>query len=101
MGFGLPALSIRWRLTLWYGLVLAVALAAFAAAVYFTQRHHALQRVEKERQVELFAPMRANELPPLNLLDDPPLLAPCGGISGREAVSLQRAAEGRARHSCD
>jgi heavy metal sensor kinase len=47
------ALSIRWRLTLWYGLVLAVALAAFAAAVYFTQRHHALQRVDQGLSEEL------------------------------------------------
>src|SRR5438874_10646227 len=47
------ALSIRWRLTLWYGLVLAVALATFAAAVYFTQRHHALQRVDQGLSEEL------------------------------------------------
>ena len=41
------ALSIRWRLTLWYGAVLAVALALFGAAVYFTQRHQALERIDQ------------------------------------------------------
>jgi DNA segregation ATPase FtsK/SpoIIIE, S-DNA-T family len=30
------------------------------------------ERVEKERQVPLFDPPKAGELPPLNLLDDPP-----------------------------
>jgi S-DNA-T family DNA segregation ATPase FtsK/SpoIIIE len=29
-------------------------------------------RVERERQVPLFDPPKANELPPLKLLDDPP-----------------------------
>ncbi len=32
-------LSIRWHLTLWYGAVLAAALAVFGAAVYLMMRH--------------------------------------------------------------
>jgi len=32
----LPRLSIRWRLTLWYGAILALLLAGFSAAVYYS-----------------------------------------------------------------
>jgi two-component system heavy metal sensor histidine kinase CusS len=46
-------LSIRWRLTLWYGAVLAVVLTAFGTAVYFTQRHHALRRLDRALSEEL------------------------------------------------
>ncbi len=46
-------MSVRWRLTLWYGAVLAVALAAFGAAVCFAQRHHALGRVDQGLAEEL------------------------------------------------
>jgi two-component system, OmpR family, heavy metal sensor histidine kinase CusS len=35
-------LSIRWRLTLWYGAVLSVTLAGFSGAVYLLMRHHLL-----------------------------------------------------------
>jgi two-component system heavy metal sensor histidine kinase CusS len=35
-------LSIRWRLTLWYGAVLAAILAGFSGAVYLLMRHHLL-----------------------------------------------------------
>jgi S-DNA-T family DNA segregation ATPase FtsK/SpoIIIE len=45
------------------------------------------ERVEKERQVELFAPMKANELPPLNLLDDPPPHEPAYSAEALEALS--------------
>ena len=45
------------------------------------------ERVEKERQVELFAPMKANELPPLNLLDDPPAHEPAYSAEALEALS--------------
>jgi S-DNA-T family DNA segregation ATPase FtsK/SpoIIIE len=45
------------------------------------------ERVEKERQVELFAPMKANELPPLNLLDDPPVHEPAYSAEALEALS--------------
>src|SRR5439155_1692070 len=47
------ALSIRWRLTLWYGAVLAVALSLFGAAVYVTQRHQALERLDQGLSEEL------------------------------------------------
>jgi two-component system, OmpR family, heavy metal sensor histidine kinase CusS len=46
-------LSIRWRLTLWYGAVLAVVLAAFGTAVYLTMRHHALGRIDQGLSEEL------------------------------------------------
>jgi S-DNA-T family DNA segregation ATPase FtsK/SpoIIIE len=45
------------------------------------------ERVEKERQVELFAPMKANELPPLNLLDDPPPHEPAYSAEALDALS--------------
>ena len=35
-------LSIRWRLTLWYGAVLAAILVGFSGAVYLRMRHHLL-----------------------------------------------------------
>ena len=35
-------LSIRWRLTLWYGAVLAAILVGFSGAVYLLMRHHLL-----------------------------------------------------------
>jgi two-component system heavy metal sensor histidine kinase CusS len=35
-------LSIRWRLTLWYGAVLSVILVGFSGAVYLLMRHHLL-----------------------------------------------------------
>jgi DNA segregation ATPase FtsK/SpoIIIE, S-DNA-T family len=44
-------------------------------------------RVEKERQVQLFEPVRANELPPLNLLDDPPPHQPAYSTEALDALS--------------
>ena len=35
-------LSIRWRLTLWYGAVFAAILVSFSGAVYLLMRHHLL-----------------------------------------------------------
>lgn len=46
-------LSIRWKLTLWYGTVLAVVLAGFGAAVYFTMRHQMRERVDQGLAEEL------------------------------------------------
>jgi S-DNA-T family DNA segregation ATPase FtsK/SpoIIIE len=51
---------------------------------------HAVQkseRVEKERQVPLFDPPKANELPPLKLLDDPPPHEPTYSAEALEALS--------------
>jgi heavy metal sensor kinase len=45
--------SIRWRLTLWYGGVLAVVLAAFGTAVYVTARHQSLRRIDQGLAEEL------------------------------------------------
>ncbi|HUO81241.1 MAG TPA: DNA translocase FtsK 4TM domain-containing protein [Gammaproteobacteria bacterium] len=45
------------------------------------------ERVEKERQVPLFEPPAANELPPLQLLDDPPEQAPAYSDEALEAMS--------------
>jgi heavy metal sensor kinase len=46
-------MSIRWRLTLWYGGALAVVVAAFGAAVYFTARHQLLHRIDEGLEEEL------------------------------------------------
>lgn len=43
----MQGLSIRWKLTLWYGLVLALVLAAFSTAVYFTMRHQLSARMDQ------------------------------------------------------
>ncbi|RUL87921.1 heavy metal sensor histidine kinase [Tautonia sociabilis] len=39
-------LSIRWKLTLWYGAVLAAVLAVFGGAVYLMMRHELLARTD-------------------------------------------------------
>ena len=46
-------LSIRWKLTLWYGLILALLLAAFSVTVYWTMRHHLLERIDQGLAEEL------------------------------------------------
>jgi S-DNA-T family DNA segregation ATPase FtsK/SpoIIIE len=45
------------------------------------------ERVEKERQVPLFEPVKAGELPPLSLLDDPPPHEPAYSAEALEALS--------------
>jgi DNA segregation ATPase FtsK/SpoIIIE, S-DNA-T family len=44
-------------------------------------------RVERERQVPLFDPPKASELPPLKLLDDPPVREPLYSSEALEALS--------------
>src|ERR1700674_2069897 len=44
-------------------------------------------RVERERQVRLFDPPKASELPPLKLLDDPPPREPLYSAEALEALS--------------
>ena len=46
-------LSIRWRLTLWYGLVLAAVLSAFGVAVFLIMRHELIARTDAELAGEL------------------------------------------------
>jgi S-DNA-T family DNA segregation ATPase FtsK/SpoIIIE len=45
------------------------------------------ERVERERQVPLFDPPKAGELPPLNLLDEPPPHEPAYSAEALEALS--------------
>src|SRR5262249_27916593 len=49
----MKGLSIRWKLTLWYGLVLASVIAVFGAAVYVTMRHELLSRIDESLEGEL------------------------------------------------
>src|SRR5262245_9286902 len=49
----MKGLSIRWKLTLWYGLVLAIVIAVFGTAVYLTMRHELLSRTDEALQGEL------------------------------------------------
>src|SRR5437870_2233134 len=46
-------LSIRWKLTFWYGAVLAVVLAAFSLAVFLVMRHQSLSRTDQGLAEEL------------------------------------------------
>jgi heavy metal sensor kinase len=46
-------LSIRWKLTLWYGGVLAVVLTAFGTAVFLVLRHNSLARIDRGLAEEL------------------------------------------------
>jgi heavy metal sensor kinase len=49
----MTGLGIRWRLTLWYGLVLAIVLTIFGTAVYVTRRHDLFNRVDEALGGEL------------------------------------------------
>jgi heavy metal sensor kinase len=46
-------LSIRWKLTMWYGGVLALVLAAFCAAVFLALRYEGLERIDEGLNEEL------------------------------------------------
>jgi two-component system, OmpR family, heavy metal sensor histidine kinase CusS len=46
-------LSIRWRLTLWYGAVLSVILLSFCGAVYLLTEHHLLALTDATLREEL------------------------------------------------
>jgi heavy metal sensor kinase len=46
-------LSIRWRLTLWYGVVLSAILAGFGGSVYLLMRHHMLALTDAALTEEL------------------------------------------------
>jgi two-component system, OmpR family, heavy metal sensor histidine kinase CusS len=49
----MKGLSIRWRLTLWYGLVLGIVLIVFGGAVYVAMRHALLARTDVALDGEL------------------------------------------------
>ena len=46
-------LKIRWKLTLWYGGVLAVVLLVFGSVVFVMMRHHLMQRIDQGLNEEL------------------------------------------------
>jgi heavy metal sensor kinase len=46
-------LNIRWKLTLWYSVVLAAIMMAFACATWFTLRHDLLERIDQGLTEEL------------------------------------------------
>ncbi|HEY4258775.1 MAG TPA: heavy metal sensor histidine kinase [Schlesneria sp.] len=46
-------LKIRWKLTLWYGGVLAAVLFVFGALVFLIMRHHLLERIDQGLNEEL------------------------------------------------
>jgi two-component system, OmpR family, heavy metal sensor histidine kinase CusS len=46
-------LSIRWRLTLWYGVVLSAILLGFSVAVFFLMRHHLIALTDAALAEEL------------------------------------------------
>ena len=46
-------LSIRWRLTLWYGAILSAILVGFSATVYLRMRHHLLALTDATLREEL------------------------------------------------
>ncbi len=46
-------LKIRWKLTLWYGCVLAVVLTVFGTVVFVMMRHHLMQRIDQGLHEEL------------------------------------------------
>jgi two-component system heavy metal sensor histidine kinase CusS len=46
-------LTIRWKLTLWYGCVLAMVLMVFGIFVFIIMRHHLMQRIDQGLNEEL------------------------------------------------
>src|SRR3954452_13934394 len=56
--------SIRWRLQLWYGLILVVVLVGFGATAYQLQRGRQMRRVDVELQRRLSGLSTALRLPP-------------------------------------
>lgn len=46
-------IKIRWKLTLWYGCVLAVVLMVFGTMVFVIMRHHLMQRIDQGLNEEL------------------------------------------------
>jgi heavy metal sensor kinase len=46
-------LNIRWKMTLWYGGVLASVLTVFGTVTYLMMRHHLLQRIDQGLHEEL------------------------------------------------
>ncbi|MBI3863812.1 MAG: heavy metal sensor histidine kinase [Planctomycetia bacterium] len=47
------SVTVRWRMTLWFGAALAVILLGFGATTYFVMRHHLLERVDAGLNEEL------------------------------------------------
>jgi two-component system heavy metal sensor histidine kinase CusS len=62
-------LSVRWKLTLWYGGVLAVVLAVSGTTVFLTMRHQLLERIDQGLAEEL-----ADVLYEVKRADDPKAL---------------------------
>src|SRR5947209_14358150 len=62
-------LSVRWKLTLWYGGVLAVVLAVSGTTVFLTMRHQLLERIDQGLAEEL-----ADVLYEVKRADDPKTL---------------------------
>lgn len=59
-------LKIRWKLTLWYGCVLAAVLTVFGTVVFFMMRHHLMERIDQGLNEEL-----ADVLSEINRADSP------------------------------
>jgi len=87
--------SIKWRLQLWYGLILVVVLAGFGATAYQLERNRQFRRVDEELHqrfnilVEALHPPRRGpdrEPPPFDPL--PPDRAPQVGWSGRDVEQM-------------
>src|SRR2546428_10236628 len=57
--------SIRWRLQIWYGLILIGVLAGFGATAYQLQRGKQFRRIDEELQRRVGELASAMRLPPL------------------------------------
>ena len=87
--------SIKWRLQLWYGLILVVVLAGFGVTAYQLERNRQFRRVDEELHqrfnilVEALHPPRRGadrEPPPFDPL--PPEQRPEVGRSGRDVEQM-------------
>lgn len=85
--------SLRWRIQLWYGLLLAIVLIGFVAFVYLRLRELEFRRIDAELEGaanSLVAVLRG--LPPVELEEPPPRRATANAADA-DAAAAERDAE--------
>ncbi len=84
--------SIRFRLTVWYSLILAGALGLFSGLIWFSLRQRLLREVDgdladRAAQFQFYAAREAAEVPPENLMDE--IEEFCQGLPSADFLRLQ------------
>ncbi len=74
--------SIRWRLQLWYGVLLCIVLAGFGVTAHQLQRRGEMRRVDQELQLRIVPLLESIRRPPPGERGGPPG-GPGGPLEGR------------------